>query len=191
MGAPARLRGRRFQASQNKTIPSPTSSSLLQAAAPSGCSLQCPAGAGHGTHWSPPFKGARGDSETHTLPSISASIPNARSSNYLHISRRCNQSPRSNILPRRNPPAHDLSPVLSLPLRHRLYVTANAVASLFHRFSSPHRLIVGADASSVANRSPSGLRANGCSKLLMRRLLLLLCYGRACARDCSGNGLQY
>ena len=32
---------------------------------------------GHGTCWSPPFKGARGDSETHKPPSISASIPNA------------------------------------------------------------------------------------------------------------------
>ena len=76
---------------------------LYKAAAPSGCPLQCPAGTGHSTHWSPPFKGARGDSETHTPPSISASIPNARSSKHLHVSRRSFLSPRSNHSPRREP----------------------------------------------------------------------------------------
>ena len=141
-GRSGAAKGRRFQASQNKVRPTPTPSLLLLAAAPSGCPLQCPAETGHGTCWSPPFKGARGDFETHRPPSISASIPNARSSKRLHVSRRSTQSPRSNILPRRDPPH------TTLPRWFRCrstigyrYATANAVDLLPHRFSSFHREI--------------------------------------------------
>ena len=61
---------------------------------------------------------------------ISASIPNARSSKQLHVSRRSTQSPRSNILPRRDP----LHTTLPRWFRSRStigyrYATANAVDS--------------------------------------------------------------
>ena len=59
---------------------------------------------GHSTCWSPPFKGARGDSETDKPPAITAPIPGARPSHHFRVSRRIIRSPRPAHFPSPRPP---------------------------------------------------------------------------------------
>ena len=119
-------------AKTGETAPVPTNAIVPRRAV--GLSAKWPAGTGHSTCWPPPFKGARGDSETCSPPAITAPIPNARSSNHLHVSRRITRSPRPTHLPRREPrtrpfpdgsattppPATDMQPLTRLT--HRLIV---------------------------------------------------------------------
>ena len=133
----------------------------------------------HITRWSPPFKGARGDSENHKPPVISASIPNARSSNYLHVSRRSIRSPRPNHFPRRNPlhtifpgvfatvsPVTDMKPLTRLTSKngnHRLIVFHRLIVKRSHAHS-----IAG---SSLAQRS---MMSRALAKPASQTLLSLL-----------------
>ena len=102
---------------------------LYKAAAPSGCPLQCPAGTGHSIWMIPPFKGARGDYESHKPPSISASIPNARSSVRHPRFAAKHPIPSFDTFPLAAiPPRTTLLPMVRCrPSTNYRYATANAV----------------------------------------------------------------